>query len=270
MAAKSNGEVDPTAAESFNQAGRQAYITEQVLVNGFVQVDELAEFLGVSRMTIYRDFDDLEKQGVLRKVRNGATAMPSSHFESNVQFRLNRQAPEKEAMGRAMLQWIEPGDSLILDEATTLLPLVRQLPEIAPLTVITNFLPIVQELKAHKDIHLVALGGEYLPRFDTFTGLLTEQTLSGLHADLYVTSTSAVANAAAFHPDQQVVSVKRAMMRRATSRYLLVDHTKFNKTALHEFAPLTSFTAVVVDAGLDPAVIEKMQASGVRVEVAPL
>ena len=269
MAGKINSEAEPSA-ETFSQAERQAYITEQVLKHGFVQVDELAEFLGVSRMTIYRDFDDLEKQGVLRKVRNGATAMPSSHFESNVQFRLNRQAPEKEAMARLALDWIEPGSAVILDEATTLLPLARRLPDIAPLTVITNFLPIVEELKSHKDIHLVALGGEYLPRFDTFTGLLTEQTLAGLHADLYFTSTSAVANAAAYHPDQQVVSVKRAMMRRATQRYLLVDHTKFNKTALHEFASLASFTAVIVDAGIDPIEIKNMRAAGVRVEVAPL
>jgi DeoR/GlpR family transcriptional regulator of sugar metabolism len=219
-------------------------------------------------MTIHRDLDDLERQGVLRKVRNGATAQPSSHFESNVRFRLGRQVAEKEAMAHAALGFIETGQTIILDEATTLLPLVRLLPDVAPLTVITNFLPILEGLRSVPDIHLIGLGGEFLPRFDTFTGLLAEQTLATLHADLYITSTTAVANAMTFHPDPQVVSVKRLMMRRATRSLLLVDHTKFGKTALYEFAPISAFDAVIVDSGVAPQHLEQVHAKALKVVVA--
>lgn len=256
--------------ENYSQAERQAWITAHILHEGSVLVDELAERFQVSRMSIHRDLSDLEQRGVLRKVRGGATAQPSSLFESDIRFRLYRHSAEKEALSRAMLAHIEPGQAIFLDESTTLLPLVRQLPSVAPLTVITNFLPILIELSDASGIHLIALGGEYLPRFHTFTGLLTEQTMQALHADLYITSTTAIHQGAAYHPDQQIVRVKKAMIARSTRHYLLVDHSKFGKTALHQVAPLDSFERVIVDDGLDPAKVKRLEARGVRVEVAPL
>jgi DeoR/GlpR family transcriptional regulator of sugar metabolism len=256
------------ATKRFNQAERQAWITRYILENGALQVDELAERLAVSRMTIHRDLDVLQRQGVLRKVRNGATATPSSLFESDVRYRLARQTQEKEAIARAALAHVEPGQAILLDEATTLLPLARRLPELAPLTVITNFVPILNALRQSKDIRLICLGGEHLPHFDTFTGLLCEASLAALHADLYFTSTTAVSRGIAYHPEQQIVSVKRAMMARSGRHYLLLDHTKFGKTALHQVARLSEFEAVIVDGGLPEAQMSELRQMGVTVEVA--
>ncbi len=251
------------------QAERQEWIARYVLERGSAQIDELAERLRVSRMTIHRDLDDLERQGVLRKVRNGATAQPSSLFESDVRYRMHQQWAEKEAIARAALAHVEPGQAILMDEATTLLPLVQLLPGVGSLTVITNFLPILNTLSRHSQIHLIALGGEYLPRFDTFTGLLCEQSVNDLRADIFFTSTTAVLDAAAYHPEQQIVGVKRAMMARSAQRYLLVDHSKFGHSALHQVAPLAAFDAVIVDDGIDPAHLRALHEAGVRVEVAP-
>ena len=62
--------------------------------------------------------------------------------------------------------------------------------------------------------------------------------------------------------------MKRAMMASAARRYLLADHTKFGKTALHEFASLTDFDGVIVDAQLDSKTIQQMRDAGVRVLIA--
>jgi DeoR/GlpR family transcriptional regulator of sugar metabolism len=260
--------VEEKPYESYSQSERHSWITEYILEQGSLLVDDLVERFSVSRMTIHRDLDELERQGVLRKVRNGATATPSSLFESDVRFRLAQQTLEKEAIARAALAHVEPGQAILLDEATTLLPLARRLPEKAPLTVITNFLPILNELRHSKDIHLICLGGEYLPRFDTFTGWLCETSLAALHADLYFTSTTATSQGIAYHPEQQIVSAKRAMMARASRHYLLLDHTKFGKTALHQVAQLSEFEAVIVDRDLDGAQLAELRQLGVTVEVA--
>lgn len=260
----------PQSLENLSQAERQAWITARILEVGSVLVDELAELFGVSRMTIHRDLDDLEKQGVLRKVRSGATAQPSSLFESDFRFRVKQYQKEKEAVSNAMLAYIEPGNSIFLDEASTLLPLVRLLPTLTPLTVITNFLPILNELSTCKGITLMSLGGEYMPRFASFSGLLTEQTMANLHADLYITSTTAASDGMAFHPDQQVVRVKKAMIAHSSRQFLLMDHSKFGKTALHRFAPLTTFERVIVDAGLDPQEAARLREMGVQLDLARL
>jgi DeoR/GlpR family transcriptional regulator of sugar metabolism len=255
--------------ENYSQLARQSWITSYILENGSVQVEDLSERFQVSRMTIHRDLDDLEHQGVLRKIRNGATAQPSSLFESDIRYRLKRQLREKDAVSRAVLDCLEPGHSIFLDEATTLLPLVRLLPSLAPLTVITNFLPILNELSTQKGIHLIALGGEYLSQFDTFTGLLTEQSMSALHADVYITSTTAVHDAVAYHPNQQVVRVKKAMIAHSSRQIMLLDYSKFGKTALHEVAPLTNFENVFVDEGINPSDLNLLNAKGVNLTVIP-
>jgi len=66
------------------QSERQNLITELVLKNTSVSIQELAEMFQVSAMTIHRDLDELEQQGILRKVRGGATAQRTYLIESHL------------------------------------------------------------------------------------------------------------------------------------------------------------------------------------------
>jgi DeoR/GlpR family transcriptional regulator of sugar metabolism len=232
---------------NLTRAQRLKRIADDVLANGSMLVDDLAAALNVSRMTIHRDLDDLEKQGILRKVRNGATAQPSSVFESNVAFRLASAVEAKRRIGKYAATLIEPGQSIILDEATSLLPLVEELPSLGELTVITNFMVIMKRLTEVEDIRLISLGGEYLKRFDTYTGIICETAIRSLAANAYFTSTSSIAGGSAYHPDPQIATIKRAMMRAASKRYLLVDSSKFGRTALMRVAGLDEFDKIIVD-----------------------
>src|SRR5882724_5215348 len=79
---------------------RQAEIAEHVVQHGSVSANDLADMFHVSLMTIHRDLDELERQGVVRKFRGGVSAQPSSVFESNVSFRLRAGREEKQALAR--------------------------------------------------------------------------------------------------------------------------------------------------------------------------
>lgn len=259
----SNTETNLTRAE------RLKHIADDVLAKGSMLVDELAAALNVSRMTIHRDLDDLEKQGVLRKVRNGATAQPSSIFESNVAFRLASAIEAKQRIGKFAASLIDPGQSIILDEATSLLPLVEELPAIGDITVITNFMMIMERLSDVEDIRLIALGGEYLKRFDTYTGIICETSIRNIAANAYFTSTTALSQGAAYHPDPQITTIKRAMMRAASKRYLLMDSSKFGQTALLKVADLDQFDKIIVDKPLPDVEANALPGLRERVVVAP-
>jgi DeoR/GlpR family transcriptional regulator of sugar metabolism len=106
-------------------------------------------------------------------------------------------------------------------------------------------------LREERDIRLIALGGEYLPTFDAFTGINCEKAINSLRANLLFMSVSAVSRCVAYHQEQEIVRVKQAMMNSSARKVLLVDNTKFGKVALHHLSPLEEFNLVLVDSGVD-------------------
>ncbi len=248
---------------------RRERIAEIVLASDYVSARDLAGRFEVSLMTVHRDLDELERRGMLRKIRGGATPQPSSLFESNVRYRLSTARAEKEALGQYALTLIEPGQAILLDDATTTLALARLLPGIAPLTVITNYLETIQLLHGTPGIRLIVLGGEYFPSHDSFLGIVCEDAIASLRADLFFMSTSAVCQGIAYHQEQEIVAVKRAMLRVATKSVLLIDNSKLGRTALHQLAPLTAFDLLVVDDGIDAAGRRELEEAKVPFAVAP-
>ena len=256
-----------TNGSSLAPEQRQERIAELVLKQPFIAAKDLAERFDVSLMTIHRDLDELEAHGVLRKVRGGATPQASSLFESNVRYRLTVASEEKQALARAALLQIEPGQAVLIDESTTGLALARLLPARVPLTVITNSLSVMQELRSVRDIKLIVLGGDYWPRHEAFCGLACEAAVSALRADVLFMSSTAISGGVAYQPDQDMAIAKRAMIAAAGRRVLLVDHSKFGRVALHRLAPLTAFDLVMTDDGIDDSGLRQLQEAQVAFEV---
>ena len=229
---------------------RLEQISNLVLSKGEAGLDELVVLLGVSRMTIHRDLEELEGRGVLRKIRNGATAQPSSAFESNVEFRMTRAIEAKSRLAKYAASLVEPGDVILLDEATTLLPMLGHLSAIEDLTIISNFLPIQAAVAKLTSIKLIGLCGEYISQYNTFSGPLCEQSIQQLKINRFFTSTTAIDGGGAFHPNSIIASTKRAMIQASVHRYMLADGSKFSRTALHKFADLDEFDQIVTDSPL--------------------
>ena len=250
------------------QAERQRSITEAVMQAGAVRIEDLAARFGISVMTVHRDLDELEGRGLLRKSRGVATALSSALVESSDVYRASRQLSEKESIARAALEFIEPGQAIMLDDSTTTLQLLPHLQTKKPLTVITNTLTIMEELRAANGITLLGLGGQYYNWCSAYMGRITTTTIANLRADLLVMSTSAISDDVAFHQTQETVDVKRAMFESSNRRILLADHTKFEQRALHAMVPLAEFDAVIVDAATDQPHVNRLRDKGVNVVVA--
>ncbi|MCL4066244.1 DeoR/GlpR family DNA-binding transcription regulator [Pseudomonas sp. GX19020] len=243
--------------------GRRDEIAALVIEKGEVRIDDLVQAFGVSRMTIHRHIEDLARQGVLRKLHGAVSAQPSGVYESLIAWRETHAAGAKAALARAALAEIQPGQAVILDDSTTVAALGPHLGQIDPLTVITNSLGMMQRLSGPEGPQLIALGGDYHPTYNAFIGHLCETALAGLHVNLAICSASGVSGATALIQDARAVRVKQAMLKAASRRVLLLDHTKFGKLALHRFADLTEFDAVYVDRGLPDATERDLRAAGV-------
>lgn len=250
------------------QVERQEAITDAVMAAGSVRIEDLAERFDISVMTVHRDLDELESRGLLRKSRGVATAQSSVLVESSDVFRSSRQLEEKDDIARAALEMIEPGQAIFLDDSTTTLHLVPLLAAKAPLTVITNTLTIIEQLRDVRGITLFGLGGQYYNWCSAFMGPTTVGEIRALRADVSIMSTSAITDGLVFHQTLETVDVKRAMYESSSTRLLLADHTKFEHRALHALLPLKSWDAVIVDSRTPKGRVAEMRESGINVVVA--
>lgn len=242
---------------------RRAAALRLIMERSTAQVEELAALLNVSRMTIHRDLDTLAEQGLVRRVRGGATAQPSVLFESNFFYRRALHADHKRSLATAVAREIEPGKALVLDDSTTVDLIVPLLADRVPITLITNAVEVMQAARTIEGVNLIVLGGEYCPIFNALLGLVAEQGMTSMRADLLIMSASAVQGTVCFHQDQRVVRVKRAMMEAADRRILVIDSSKFGKSALHRLADLSEFDAVYVDRALAASHAAPLEEAGI-------
>ncbi|MGW0736064.1 DeoR/GlpR family DNA-binding transcription regulator [Streptomyces sp. NPDC002851] len=268
MPEKPEAPEKPERPEKLVPKDRRKKIADQVLADGSVTIDDLVRGLGVSQMTVHRDLDELERQGWLRKVRGGATAMPNALYESNARWRAGEMVAAKEAICATAVEFTEPGQAVIIDDSSTALPLARSLPSRGTYTVITNSLQVINDLSDDSGITVIGLGGVYHPSFNAFWGTTTADSMRSLRADVAFVSTASVDEGSCYLQHQENIVVKRAMLETARYKVLLADHTKFGRQALYRLAPLGDFDLVVSDAELPAEQQEMLKSLGVRYELA--
>ncbi|MEG3626784.1 DeoR/GlpR family DNA-binding transcription regulator [Streptomyces poriticola] len=263
-------EVEGNDRSGLGLSERREVIRHEVLRQGFTRIDDLARVLQVSVMTVHRDLDALAEEGWLTKVRGGATANPSALQQAGVRERTAALNAEKEAIAAVAAESLHRGQTVFVDESTTALALQPHLAAAAPLTVVTNFFPLVRALGAVKGIDVVALGGRYFPLQEACFGYQTAQAIRHLRADLLFMSTTAVSAGACYHRSEATIEVKRTFMECAERSVLLVDHAKFGRRAPYLLASLDAFDQIVTDAGVDDEEIATLREGGARVRIAPV
>jgi DeoR/GlpR family transcriptional regulator of sugar metabolism len=249
---------------------RRQLILEYIQQHDIVEIDEISKQFSISVPTVHRDLIQLEEEGFLRKVRGGATSQPSKIYETSYQNRSRLFPDEKKRIAKYALRFIQDDMSVMLDNSTTVLSLARLLGGFHGLTVITYFQEIIQELsRPGYQFSLVSTGGELNRTHMTLVGPIVEATLKDMHVRTAFISTSAVNPALGImHPYSDECRRKQLIIQAAEEVVLLVDHSKFEKTALNIVAPLSKIKRIVTDQALDPESTRLILNQGVELHVA--
>ena len=195
--------------------------------SGSAQVADLAAAFGVSEMTVRRDLRDLESEGKLTRVYGGAVAADEPSFAEVVVERLDR----KERIGAAAAELVQDGQTIMLDIGTTTLQLARHLRG-RSVTVITSNLAAYEELLPEADIELVLLGGVVRRNYRSLVGVLAEDALRQLRADVAFLGASGLEGDCSVVDSTMVeVPIKRAMLavrhaQRPAGRLRQVRHAR--------------------------------------------
>lgn len=233
--------------------------------NGRVEVPILAQHFGTSEITIRRDLEHLSEVGVLRRIHGGAISLLLRGEEPPFSLRAGDEAAAKQRIASATAALIQDGEAIVLDSGTTALEVARALSG-KRLTVVPLSLQSAVVLSAQSSIKLLLPGGDVRMGEQSFTGPITERTLSSLRFDTTILSCcgfSPVHGVTAY--DVQDAAVKRAAVDVARRVILIADSSKFARSAMAVVCAASRLDIVVTDTGVAPETVTQLEELGVEV-----
>lgn len=256
---------------------RQHRILQELDADGTVRVAALADLLRVSEMTVRRDIDALDAEGLLLRVHGGATRTSSfSALEPGFGANSAREMEAKQAIATEALALLRPGMTLLVSGGTTTHELSRLLPRDLGLTVATNSLKVASALAAAGDggIRTVVLGGQRTPS-EALVGPVTVHALDNLHAGLCFMGVHGFdPKAGITSPNLLESEVNAAMIAASDELAVLADATKYGTVGLARIAPLSAVSILITDdritTGAGPDAGDLLRQSVGELRIAPL
>ena len=247
---------------------RRAKIIQLLEQQGSVLVDELSPQFAVSSVTIRKDLAELEERGLLHRTHGGANHAHKSLFNPSFGEKINLQQPQKEAIARAALEYIEDGDSIILGAGSTVLTLARLMKKrFRSLYIITNSIPVALEL-ADTTWEILLVGGQIRQHSMALIGPAAVRTLEVYHADKAFFGATGVSLQKGYStPHADMSNIIKAMIEAVDTAYALVDSSKLARATLVSFAQLQDVALLITDSGAPKDFIEAMQAQQLEVRI---
>ncbi len=231
---------------------RREKILELLKEDGSAKVADLARIFKVTEVTVRQDLDKLEKEGLIVKEHGGAYLKDVEEQVRNFTLIHQENLDKKEVIARKCLEYIESGDTIILDSGSTTTEIAKLLKGLKNLTVITNALNIALMLGAEPGIEVLLTGGEFKPPTLSLTGQKAADFFKGLHVQKLFLATAGISlKSGLTYPSISDLVVKKAMIDAAEITYLVADSTKIGKSALASLGALSLIDYIITDPGIE-------------------
>lgn len=227
---------------------RHEYIMRQINLHNRVLTSDLVDLLNVSEDTIRRDLQELSDDNLLYKVHGGAL---SKSYHSTFDDSSVYAKEAKIAIAKKTLPLIKDGMVILTGGGTTILELVKQLPDSLHATFFTVSPLVAVELAKYRKIEVIMIGGIFSKNSQiTYGGHVISQ-LSEINADLCLLGTSAI------HPidgltdtDWEINQLKKTMLNSSRSSAILCISEKLNISLRIKVAALENISYLITE--LDP------------------
>lgn len=213
-------------------------IRQQLKVDKKVTVSNLSRIYQVTEETIRRDLEKLEAEGFLTRTFGGAVYNQSVQKE-NVHFykRAAMNIEEKKKIASASFDFLKDKNTLATDSSTTVMEAVKLLKD-KDLTILSASTEIFREL-GDTNIRIISTGGMFNKKTLSLQGQVAKDTVQRYHVNIALISCKGLdLEKGVTDTNESEAEVKKCMIRQAEEVALLVDHTKFGRTA---FAHLLDF-----------------------------
>ncbi|MCI5763835.1 DNA-binding transcriptional repressor [Actinobacillus porcinus] len=249
---------------------RQQAILDYLQIHGRTPVEQLAEHFQTTGTTIRKDLTALEKDNkVLRTYGSVVLTQTSDDIDLPITNKTTINAAAKMKIGKAAAGLIQNGDSIIMDQGSTVLQIVPNLTHFENLTIMTNSLHIINALTSlNTDFELLMCGGTYRAKSGSFHGILAESAVEKFSFDKLFIGTDGFDLNVGLTTFNEVHGVSKAMCHAAREIIVLTDSTKFNRRSPNIVCPLEKITTVITDCNIKDEIHQALIAKGIKVIIA--
>ncbi len=246
-------------------AERRARIVELLEERRAVRVSLLSENLSVSEMTIRRDLERLEQEGVLSRTHGGAILKRRMIEEPLYVTNVRAHSEEKRRIAQAAAALIKPGETVFLSSGTTATQVLSHVDPQIKARIVTHNVGAVSSAQ-RTSLDVILLGGSYRPRSNTLQGALPIEVAGHFHASRFILGADALSlEEGVTTPSLGLAGVERAMMRQTRGEVIvLADSSKFGVVGDVVICTLDRVDAVIVDDGVDGDMREEIGRLGPR------
>ena len=205
---------------------RHDFIMRQINLHNRVLNSDLVQMLNVSEDTVRRDLQELYDNSQLFKVHGGALSKSyqSSFDDTEVYAKEAKITIAKKAIGL-----IKDGMVVLTGGGTTIIELVKQLPQTLQATFFTISPFVAIELAKYPKVEVILIGGLFSKNSQVTYGGHVITQLADIRADLCLLGTSAL------HPiegltdtDWEINQLKKAMLSASKKTAILCISEKLN------------------------------------------
>ncbi|MDR3553010.1 MAG: DeoR/GlpR family DNA-binding transcription regulator [Clostridia bacterium] len=233
--------------------------------NGTVTLHGLQEiFPQVTSMTLRRDLERLEKEGVAIKIRGGAKAAarePDTR-EPVYSLRVAKNIEAKLKIANRALPFLETGRSVYLDSGSTIMCLASVLPDIK-LMVMTSGPNIALEVLKSQRATVNIVGGLISHDNLSISGKQALDFIKNINIDIAFIAPSGFSIKDGFTCGNYAeADLKRSVIKKANRVIMLMDSHKTEKSLTYTFASPKDIDTLITDTALPKALQRALTRAG--------
>jgi DeoR family transcriptional regulator of aga operon len=234
---------------------RRVKILNLIEEQDHIQIVKLSKLFNVSEVTIRNDLSHLEQKGLLIRTRGGAIKQQRVGLDFRLSEKASQHYAEKQRIGKKAREFVNNGDTIILDSGTTTLEIGKNLADFEELTVITNAINIA----GHP-------GGFLRENSLSLVGTTAEDSLKNFYCDKVFMGVDGIDTSYGIStPNIEEAHFNRVMIEVANELIVVADSSKFYRRSFAFIAPISSISTLITDKNIPGEESNKLQTAGVKV-----
>ncbi|MBR5448058.1 MAG: DeoR/GlpR transcriptional regulator [Clostridia bacterium] len=240
---------------------RRDALRELLISKPFVSLEEMREmFPDVSEMTLRRDVEFFENEGLVIKVRGGCRSVGQISAQGGEVVNLSA----KRSIAEAATSFLETGRSIFIDSGTTMRTLSEYIPDMR-YSFTTTDPRVALELCRCSSASVNMVGGRIEGVNNTVTGLQASRFLSDINIDIaFLTPTGFDEENGFTVASFNECELKRIVVEKAKKVVMLMDSSKFGRSLPYTFCSVDDTDVIITDVPPEADVKRKMLLSGVQ------